>query len=217
MAVASCFLFFYLFFAIPPNAADDASALVSMQKRYASVETISGSFRLYYRDFGMEQVDSGIFWLKKPSLMKWEYEKPRGQLFVANGEESFLYVPQDNQVTVQPLNEADLRNSPLEFLLGSGDIRDDYLVASEPESEAKFGENHVLRLIPKRSDPDYAFFILEIDRETFDLRRLFMQEHTGSNLEYRFYDLKTDVTVGDEMFQFKIPPKTEVLRMEKAE
>ena len=172
---------------------------------------------MYHRDFGMEQLESGEFWLKKPAYMKWEYDRPEGQLFIADGEKSYFYSPQDNQVTIQPFDADDLRNTPLNFLLGYGDVKEKFIVGSEPASEAKFDETYIVRLTPGESDPDYAYLILEIDKAHFNLRRLELHEHSGSTLEYLFFDLKTNEKINDKIFRFKIPDNTEELWMEREE
>jgi outer membrane lipoprotein carrier protein len=203
------------------DEADAESALRCMQKRYSATKTVTGSFRLYHRDFGVEQLESGKFWLKKPAYMKWEYDRPEGQLFVANGSESFFYVPQDRQVTVQSFDEADLENSPVGFLLGSGKFGETFAVESVPGSEARLEGTLVAGLKPGSADPDYALLVLEIDRATCDLRRLELQEHSGGTLEYLFSGLRTDLKIDDGYFRFRVPgdvPKdTEVLRMEREE
>lgn len=221
LACAACWA---LLFSLPlwgADAADAESALRCMQKRYGATKTVSGSFRLYHRDVGVEQLESGKFWLKKPAYMRWEYAKPEGQLFVADGGDSFFYVPQDKQVTVQPFNAADLQNSPIGFLLGSGEIGETFAVESLPESEAMLEKTFVAGLTPRSADPDYILLVLEIDRVACDLRRLELQEQSGGTLEYLFSELKTDVKIDDGFFRFRVPEDvpsdTEILRMEREE
>lgn len=213
-----------LLFSMPLPGADTPeaeSALLCMQKRYRSAASVSGTFHLYHVDFGVEQLESGRFWLKKPAYMKWEYARPEGQLFVANGSESFFYVPRDNQVTVQSFDASDLENSPVGFLLGSGDIAEAFSIESVPETETKSEQTFVASLKPKNPDPDYALLVLEIDRAACDLRRLELREYGGGILEYRFSGLKTDVKIDDGFFRFSvredIPADTEILRMEREE
>jgi len=214
LLLAASFLLIFPLSVFPTDATEAETALAAMQKRYSSIETLFGSFRLHHMDFGREQLESGVFWLKKPAYMKWEYDRPEGQLFIADDSRSFFYVPQDNQVTVQSFNAADLRDTPLGFLLGSGNIQENFYVESEPASEAIIKETQIVRLIPKENNPDYAYLILEIDPATGDLRRLEMREHSGGTLEYMFLDLKADVQINNDIFEFTIPDDVEVLWIE---
>ena len=197
-------------------ASDAETALAGMQQKYASVQTISGSFRLSYSDQSIEQVETGVFWLKKPAFMRWEYRHPEEKLFIADGRETYFYVPGDRQVTVQSFTTEELLNTPLKFLLGAEDIGESFFIEPELPLDEKAEGTQFFRLIPKR-EKDYSYLILEIDRESYDLRSLTIREHSGDVLEYAFADLKTNVKVSNKMFRFKIPEDAEVHHMEDYE
>jgi len=216
LLTAGCLLVFLLF---PSTVfpSDAESALAEMQRRYSSVDTISGSFTLTnYPIPGVEQVEKGVFWLKKPALMRWEYSYPEEALFVADGKESFIFDPQNNQVTVQSLTTEELLSTPLNLLLGAGDIEKSFLVEPEDAFKPSVEGNQIIRLKP-RSETDYSLLILEIDDETSDLVRLIIQEQDENTREYLFTDLKLDDKVSKEKFKFIIPEDAEVHRMERLE
>ena len=208
---------YWLLASFPSAYGSDAeTALTGMQRRYASVQTISGSFRLSYSDQSIEQVESGEFWLKKPAFMRWEYHQPEEKLFIADGEETFFYEPLDRHVTVQSFTADELLSTPLKFLLGADDIQESFTIEPGTEFGMKSEGTQVVRLIPK-NETEYAFLILEIDTLSYDLRRLAIREKGGNTLEYLFSDLKTNVKVSDKKFRFKIPEDAEVHRMESYE
>jgi outer membrane lipoprotein carrier protein len=194
-------------------AAEDLGDVVDgLQQHYAHVETISGSFKQTYLAPGIDQVESGQFWLKKPGLMRWEYRHPEEKLFVADGHEASLYVPQDGQVTVQPLTPADLRNTPLKFLLGTGSITKDFGVSWETQFQPKASQTYLIRLTPRRRESEYSFLVLELEKETWDLRRILIREESGNTSEFFFTDVKTNVKVDKSKFRFKWPKGVEVIR-----
>ncbi len=209
-------LFYFLTSSFFVFASDEETAMAGMQRRYASVQTISGSFRLSYSDQSIEQVETGVFWLKKPAFMRWEYRHPEEKLFIADGRETYFYVPGDRQVTVQSFTAEELLSTPLKFLLGAEDAGESFYIEPELVPDKASEGAQFVRLIPK-SEADYAFLILEIDKASHDLRRLTIREHSGNILEYAFADLKTDVKVSNKMFRFKIPEDAEVHRMENYE
>lgn len=216
-APTCCLLLFILLIPFSLAYASDAeTALEGMQRRYAAVQTISGFFRLSYSDQSIEQVESGEFWLKKPAFMRWEYRHPEEKLFIADGRETFFYVPMDRQVTVQSFTAEELLSTPLKFLLGGSDVEESFFIESGYEFGGEFEGTQTFRLIPK-SETEYSFLILEIDEISFDLKRLAIREHSGNILEYVFTDLKTNVKVSDKKFRFKIPEDAEVHRMENYE
>ena len=79
------------------------------------------------------QAAAGRMHLKRPMRLRWELDEPYPQLVVTDGETLWVYDPDLEQVTVQPLAEA-LRGSPAVFLTGTvADLRRNYtVVATEP-------------------------------------------------------------------------------------
>lgn len=206
-------LFFCLTAAPGLRAADLADVVSGIQKHYASVETVKGDFRQSYLAPGIRREESGSFWLKRPGLMRWEYRVPEEQLFVADGRNAYLYVPRDRQVTIQPFGVSDLHNTPLEFLLGSGDIRKGFSASWETEFKPKEAGTHLLRLVPQRKDAGYAFLILEVDPRTFELRRIAIREPAGSTSEFHFGNVSVNEKLESRLFQFKAPKGTEEIRL----
>lgn len=194
-------------------ALDAEAVAAGLQRRYASVATVAGNFQQTYRAPGIDQVESGVFCLKKPGLMRWEYRKPEEKLFIADGRESFLYAPQDRQVTVQPLTASDLHGTPLELLMGAGDIRKSFAVSWETDLKPKSGHSYLIRLTPRESEAAYAFLVLELDQETYDLRRILTRESSGNTSEFFLTDMTTNVKIEDKSFRFKPPKGVEVIRI----
>ncbi len=202
--------------AFKSHAQDDLSDVVEgLQQRYASVRTVTGQFEQRYQAPGIDQVESGTFWMKKPGLMRWEYRLPEPKLFIADGRETLLYVPEDRQVMVRSFTEADLRSTPLQFLLGRGDIMQSFEVAAETEFKARAESTVVIRLKPSGPDQEYSFLVLEVDARTYDLRRLVIRERTGNTSEFLLTDLRTDIRIGDSQFRFRTPKGVEVIRLDE--
>lgn len=213
---AACGLLLSLLFLFSTGlySSDVDAVLAGMQQKYSSVKTISGSFQLYGKEQGIEQTDTGAFWLKKPDCIRWDHQYPEEKYFIADGKEFFTYIPQDNQVTIQPLTADDMKNSPLHILLGTEDIKNSYFISPEDEYVPKIEGTRIIRLTPKGVEPYYSYLVLEIDPKSFNLQRLVMRERTGNVLEYIFSDLTFDVNVSNKKFKFKIPDDVDVLQIE---
>jgi len=216
---ATCFMYLALLllsgigFVAPAQAEDVETVVAGLQRRYASVGTITGNFQQTYRAPGMDQVESGVFWLKRPGYMRWEYRRPEEKLFVADGHESFLYVPQDRQVTVQPLTAADLHNTPLRFLLGDADIDKSFAVSWETDFRPQTGNTNMIRLTPRKRESEYAFLVLELDQTKCDIRRIVIRELTGNTSEFLLTNVSANVKIENKEFQFKVPKGVEIVRL----
>lgn len=195
-------------------AQDLDSVVEGLRQRYASVKTVTGDYRQIYRAPGIDQTESGVFWLKRPGLMRWECRQPEEKLFVLDGRQSFHYIPQDNQVYEQPFTAADLHSTPLEILLGTMDIRKSYTVSWEGSILPKYEETCLIRLTPRGAEPEYSYLILELDRRTWDLRRLVIRESSGNTSEFLFTNVKTNVKIEDSKFRFKKPRGVEVIQLD---
>jgi len=194
--------------------ADLAATVAGLQARYAGVESVSADFEQTYRGPGVLQREAGVFYMKKPGLMRWEYRSPAVKLFVADGRTSYLYMPEERQVLVSPLTDEELRSTPLQFLLGRGRIMESFAVSWETELEPAAGGTVLLRLVPRSPEPSYAYVVLECDRATYDLRRVVIRESTGHTSEFLLANLRTNVRIDGGKFRFKIPSGVEVVRLE---
>ena len=216
---AAFFLFvsvFCLMIAVTDSySADLETVAAGLQQRYASAVTMSGSFQQTYRAPGIEQIESGVFWMKRPGLMRWEYRLPEAKLFVADGREAFLYVPLDRQVTIQSLSASDMRGTPLEFLLGGMDIRKSFVISWENNFRQPTEPTLLIRLTPRSGQSDYEYLVLAIDPKNYELRRITMHEHGGNTSEFRLSNLMANAKIDNKLFQFKPPKGTEVMRLEE--
>ncbi len=206
-------IFFILALPARLYAQDPIKAAVEMEKRYASVKTLSGNFQQTYHAPGIVQTESGVFWLKRPAFMRWEYREPEEKLFIADGRETFLYVPQERQVTVQSFSSEDLRGMPLELLMGGARIQENYLVTDETEIKPKMEGTILLRLTPRRGNALYSFVVFELERAGYEVRRLVVREQTGNTSEFVFTNVKANIAIDNKKFQFTIPKGVEVIRL----
>lgn len=202
---------------IPPRQqvnADLSATVAGLEARYTGVASVTADFEQTYRGPGVLQREAGVFYMKKPGLMRWEYRKPAVKLFVADGRTSYLYTPEERQVLVSPLGDEELRSTPLQFLLGRGRILESFAVSWETELEPSAGGTVLLRLVPRSPEPSYAYVVLECDRATYELRRVVVREPTGNTSEFLLANLRTNVRIDSGKFRFKIPAGVEVVRLE---
>jgi outer membrane lipoprotein carrier protein len=198
--------------ALDPPQPELRSIVSGLQKRYADVKTVTARFRQTYRAPGIEQQEEGTLYLKKPGLMHWEYRDPEEKYFITNGREAFLYTPAERQVLIRQFSADALQSTPLQFLLGHGNIMEDFHVSWEEAIRAIVQATHLIRLEPRVPEAGYSYLVLECDAKTFDLRRLVIREQTGNTSEFLLTDLKTGIKISDRKFQFKVPKGVEIIR-----
>ena len=138
-----------------------------IQERYEQVESFAADFRQVFQSQGVyfeSDWGEGILLMKRPGKMYWEYQRPTRKLFVADGKQTFFYVPSENQVTISDL-DPETADTPLLFLLGPKRIRDDFLVQFETGEGPLDESNLLLRLTPIRARPEFSYLLLELSPE----------------------------------------------------
>ena len=78
------------------------------------------------RGSGPQRTEAGELSLRKPGRMRWQYDSPKGKLFVSDGKQVYLYTPATNRVEKMKVRESDDMRTPLAFLLGKFDFWRDF-------------------------------------------------------------------------------------------
>jgi outer membrane lipoprotein-sorting protein len=144
--------------------------------------------------------------------MYWEYQRPTRKLFIADGKQTFFYVPDDNQVWISEL-DVETTATPLLFLLGLRKIRDDFQVQFEAGEEPLNESNVLLRLTPIRMRPELSHVLVEVSPATFLIRRLTIVEPIGNRNDYIFRRFRENIKVRDKKFRLELPDGVEIIRM----
>ena len=182
-----------------------------LQAKYDEIQSFSAHFRQIFRGPYWEIEEGGRVWMKKPGKMRWEYEQPSSKLFVSDGVKIYFYVPEDNQVMVADLS-LDLQDTPLLFLIGRGNIQEDFQVALDPEETPLETGNPVLRLTPRQLQAHFSFLIVEIDPALAVIHRLAVIEPLGNRNDYVLTGWRENPRIDDDKFRFQIPAGVEVLQ-----
>lgn len=194
---------------------DPEATIAAIQRRYARVDVIQADFRQTFRAPGMDQTESGVVYLKKPGLMRWEYQKPESKLFVADGRETWLYTPQDRQVLVRRFTVEDLRSTPLQILVGGGDMLRSYAVSRETGTAIGGSSTITLRLTPRRGETEFTHILIECSSVDYEMRRILIAERTGNTSEFVFSNIRINGKIDIKQFKFKIPKGVEVVRVDE--
>jgi outer membrane lipoprotein carrier protein len=159
----------------------------------------------------MDRTEAGTLWLKKPGKMRWEYRSPREKLFVSDGKDAWFYVPGDRQARKTAAKKLEDVRSPLAFLLGKTKLEKELQGLSlAPDVTPMATGNVVLRGVPKALADRVNEVVVEVTPD-HQIARIVIQEVDGSSTEYRFGEMKEDVTIEDGRFAFKPPAGTETV------
>ena len=173
-----------------------------LQARYQSIRDFSADFVQTYRAgvLKTQTQERGTVAVKKPGKMRWIYTKPERKELVSDGRTMHWYVPADKQVILSDVG--DQANTPALFLSGKGDIARDftpsYVASAVPGTVA-------LKLLPRRSEPEYEYLVVTLDPGTLQMRVLMTRDHQGGESTLTFSNMKENRGLPDKDFVFTTP------------
>ena len=173
-----------------------------LQARYQSIRDFSANFVQTYRAgvLRTQTQESGTVVVKKPGKMRWVYSKPERKELVSDGRRVYWYVPEDKQAIVSDV--PDEASTPALFLSGKGDIARDftpsYVTSTVSGAVA-------LKLVPRRSEPEYEYLVVTVDPSTLQIRVLTTRDHQGGESAITFSNMKENRGVSDKDFVFTVP------------
>jgi outer membrane lipoprotein carrier protein len=178
---------------------------LSIEKHYQAVSDLAAkvSQKNYLKSVGKTQKFEGALSVKKPGKLRLEYTN--GQIIVIDGKEAWFYSKKNEQAIRRTFADFERVNVPVAFLLGAGNIREDFTVSlAGPEPKL------LIDLVPKK--PGAAMKKLRIDAETEGrINVLTVYDRNGNTSEVAFSDIRENAGVEDAQFQFKVPKGTEVI------
>jgi outer membrane lipoprotein carrier protein len=185
--------------------------LHSVENRYNHAQSLRLTFTESYKSVNRAvQLDSGVLTLRKPGRMRWEYTAPAGKLFVSDGKDVYLYLPDAKRVEHSKFKESEDLRAPLAFLLGKLNFYKEFRSFSlRPE-----GENQWVDAIPNSDNLPYSRveFLISPD---FQIRRLRVIGQDQSVMDFSFEQEKLNVPLDLKTFSFRPPPGIELVESEQ--
>jgi len=202
----------------PLNAATD-TVIARFEARYHAAKSLSAVFLEQYLDNGkITRQEAGKAYFLRPGKMRWDYEVPEKNMFLADGRYVWFYTPADRTVTRMAAKNSEDWRTPLAFLTtGMKLSRICSRVVAAGAAKASEADNLVYRCVlrgmtaaedpAKRSDkrgdaPEKVLFELSPEGE---LRRIVIEEQAGIQMEFRFREWQWNPALQRSEFEFKPP------------
>jgi outer membrane lipoprotein carrier protein len=181
--------------------------LKSVESRYNRAKTLQVIFTESFTAPGRSRAtESGILMLRKPLRMRWDYNEPKGKLFLSDAKNLWLYTPAANRVEKMKLQESDDMRVPLAFLLGKLNFDKEFKnirIQQEGMDTRIFAE-------PKSENLPYSEvqFVVTIDYQIKEVRAV---NFDRSVLEFHFDQERVDPPLDNKLFQFQMPKGAELV------
>jgi outer membrane lipoprotein carrier protein len=186
---------------------DTTQLLKGVETRYNRARTVQVLFEQTYTVQGRpNRTESGELSLRKPGRMRWQYDSPKGKLFLSDGKQIYLYTPASNRVEKMKVKESDDLRAPLGFLLGRIDFaRDFQRYLSRPE-----GADVRITAEPKSDQAPYTQVEFLVT-PAHEIRFLRITGQDRSVMEFRFEKERLNPPLAENLFRFVPPPGAEIV------
>jgi outer membrane lipoprotein carrier protein len=176
-----------------------------VQRFYGHSKDFSASFSQRYSHLALGRVEerTGTVQVKKPGLLRWEYQTPEKKLLLLDGKAFWQWVPEDNQVTVKRgVVEGEL-SAAFTFLWGKGDLLAEFAPQHLPLPEG-MPQGEALLLLPRKEGGAVSRLLLVVDPHG---QVLASQVTDGQGNENRllFTGAKVDQSLSADLFVFAVP------------
>jgi outer membrane lipoprotein carrier protein len=188
--------------ATPP---DPQALALKVQGFYERTRDLEARFKqtYTYAGFGRRQVSSGTLRVKKPGMMRWDYERPAPKTVAVKGSRLVQYEPEENQAYVDERFDATAMSAAVTFLVGKGELAKEFDLSVDGAG--------ALVLRPKEPDPRVETIALTVapDGQVTATR---VVDGAGNVNEIQFQDLKRNVGIPDSAFDVKLPADVQRLQ-----
>ena len=192
-----------------PLTADDV--ITKIENRY-SVPGFSARFiqESTLKAMGITDIATGKMYVKRPGMMRWEYEKPEKQVVITDGENLWIYRPGENQVMVGKAPEFFGAGKGATFLSDIRIIRRNFSVSIAKDKDGYV----VLDLLPKQKKADVARIYISISKKDYEISRIGINNSYGDETIIDLIESQF-VASPDSAFSFKIPKGAEVIKIDE--
>jgi len=189
-----------------------------LQLRYEKTTDLQADFSQKTKIEGFERpvTSSGKVYIKKPGRLRWDYLDPATEQIYVNQDDVKVYVPEHKQVLVGKLTHMAASKAPLELLQGAAKLDESFEIEPTKGRERGATGLPLLTLIPKakerESTQNLQKIVVEVFPKTYYIRTVSLYEISGNVAVFEFSNLKPNLGLGNEVFDFKAPPDAEVVR-----
>ena len=195
-------------------------ALLDLEKITAGIENRYGGAGFaaeFFQESTLREMDitdtaSGKIFVKRPGKMRWEYEIPEKQTIVTDGEQLWIYRPEDNQVMVGDAPSYFGDGKGVSFLSDMKSVRKNFKISLQIKGVPKY---YVLKLLPVKENIDLTEILLTVSKETFEIIQIVTYNAYRDRTRIKLSGFDFERVLEDSMFKFTVPPGADVLRLDK--
>ncbi len=216
LGVVLCSVFFALL--SQGNCAASAPLSISqvleqIQRRYA-VTDFEAEFvqHSHLEAMGMVDTAHGHVYFRPPDMMRWHYKTPDEYSIIADSHNVWIYRPMDRQVMVGEAADYFGDKKYAQFFTEPAKLLEGFSI-EWGGGNLQSKDVHVLRLLPKKREPNLEEVFLFVSNSTFDILKSVIRNAFGDQTIITFSGFKFNQGLDLSLFKFKIPEGVDVIQL----
>lgn len=177
-------------------------AVTDIESAYQQVDDLTADFAqsTFMVVLDKEVKNRGTLKWKKPGMFFIEYSGSQPKQYISNDKKMWVYVPGDTQVEIFKISETTVSKEALEFMRGFGTLQKNFRIIGW----GKQGGTTELTLVPSFSGAPYSKLKCLFGTDNL-LKDVTIYNASGNVSQYKFSNIRTNVTLPEEIFSFKKP------------
>src|SRR5947209_5439435 len=177
-----------------------------VQHFYAHTRDFSAKFAQHRVSAALGRAEdlTGTVRVKKPGLVRWDYEKPEARSIYVEGKTLWMYFPEDKQAQVSRSFGGDQLSSAFTFLWGQGDLLKEFTPSLGKRPDG-LPDGDALQLMPKKPMAGVEKLLFVVGKDGQVLASVVTNPQGDTN-QIVFTEPRVDQGLKADLFHFE-PPK----------
>ena len=160
----------------------------------------------------IKETASGRLFVKRPGMMRWEYESPERQVIITDGKKLWIYRPDDNQVMIGKAPAFFGEGKGAGFLSDIRQVRQNFEISLQTKPKEA---NYIIQLIPKEKTYDISTVYLSIVPQTFDVVQVITLNEYDDETQIDLHDITYNQNQPDSLFTLQIPEGADIVQIDE--
>ena len=188
------------------------ACITALENSYGSMKDIMASFKqetLLSIASRIEKAEGKVY-IKKGGRIFWDYTQPTPQKIILDGENLWVYLPDEKQVVKNSFTSFS-SHIMADLFYGKVNIKKRFNVSFLSTAGEDNSSNITLELLPKEYNPTLKRLLLEIDPVGSLITGTVLEDELGTKTTLMFSEIKVDKGIEDSYFIFTPPPGVEII------
>ena len=185
-----------------------------IQNKYEQIKDFHADFTQEANVKALNKVQKaeGEVWFKKPGMMRWNYQEPRKDEIVSDGQTLWFYNEEEKQVILSRLSQVSDTGTATTLLSGLGRIKELFKASFSDSKEFASDGNYLIDLQPKEDEEDFNKVTVSVDKDTMIVSTMYLYDPYGNLTKVSLDNIEINGGVSDSLFDFQVPDGVEVIK-----